>query len=145
MTSPTTTSPSDTIDLEARARGLSIVMGGAVVLLSALAWGTPGLVAAAVGAALSVANVWLLTRFARQAMDVAAAGGPNTAIVRLTSTLGIKTIVLLTIVWVITKSTSLRILPMLPLALGLLVTVFCLLGAGLLTALRPDKQSNGAV
>jgi hypothetical protein len=129
--SPTTTSPSETIDLEARARGLSIVMGGAVVLLSALAWGTPGLVAAAVGTALSVANVWLLTRFARQAMDVAAAGGPNTAIVRLTSTLGIKTIVLLTIVWVITNSTS---LPILPLALGLLVTVFCLLGAGLLTA-----------
>jgi hypothetical protein len=139
---PQTPPPHDTIDLEARARGLAIVIGGAVVLLSALAWGRPGLVAAAVGAALSVANVWLLTRFARQAMDVAAAGGPNTAIVRLTSTLGIKTIVLLTLVWAITKSTSLRILP---LALGLLVTVFCLLGAGLLTALRPDKQSNGAV
>jgi lipid-A-disaccharide synthase-like uncharacterized protein len=126
-----TTSPSDTIDLEARARGLSIVMGGAVVLLSALAWGKPGLVAAAAGAALSVANVWLLTRFARQAMTVAAAGGPNTAIVRLTSALGAKTIVLLTIVWLVTKSASVRILP---LALGLLVTVFCLLGAGLMTA-----------
>ena len=131
--SPTT--PNDTIDLEARARGLAIVVGGAVVLLSALAWGKPGLVAAAVGSALSVANVWLLTRFARQAMDVAADGGPNTAIVRLTSTLGIKTIVLLTIVWVLTKSTSLRVLP---LALGLLVTVFCLLGAGLLTALQQE-------
>jgi hypothetical protein len=139
MTSPETTSANDTddtIDLEARARGLAIVMSGVVVLGSALAWGRPGLVAAAVGAALSVANVFLLTRFARQAMDVAAAGGPNTAIVRLTSTLGIKTIVLLMLVWVITKSTSLRILP---LALGLLVTVFCLLGAGLLTALRPDN------
>ncbi|MDB4980648.1 MAG: hypothetical protein JWM82_1400 [Myxococcales bacterium] len=139
---PPTNPTADTIDLEARARGLAVVMGGAVVTLSALAWGTPGLVAAGVGTALSVANVFLLTRFARQAMELAAAGGPNTAIVRLTSTLGIKTIVLLTLVWVITKSTSLRILT-LPLALGLLVTVFCLLGAGLLTALRPEKRSNG--
>src|ERR1700744_5798232 len=106
------------------ARGLAIVMGGAVVTLSALAWGVPGLRAAATGAALSVANVFVLTRFARQAMEIAAAGGPNTAIVRLTSILGAKTIVLLTVVWVICKSTNLRVLP---LALGLLVTVFCLL------------------
>jgi hypothetical protein len=89
-----------------------------------------------VGAALSVLNVFVLTRFARQAVATAAAGGPNTAIVRLTSALGAKTIVLLTFVWVICKSTSLLVLP---LALGLLVTVFCLLGAGLFTNLRAES------
>jgi hypothetical protein len=124
-----------TTDLEARARGLAIVVGGAVVVLSALAWGKPGLEAAAVGSILSVINVFVLTRFARQAVVVAAAGGPNTAIVRLTSALGAKTIVLLTIVWVVCKTTRLLVLP---LALGLLVTVFCLLGAGLVTGLRAE-------
>jgi hypothetical protein len=123
----------DTSELEARARGLSLVVAGAVVAASALAWGVPGLVAAAVGSALSVANVFVLTRFARQAMTIAAEGGPNTAIVRLTSALGAKTVVLLTVVWVVMKSASLRLLP---LALGLLVTVFCLLGAGLMSARR---------
>lgn len=127
--------PTDTTDLAAHARGLSLVVGGAVVTLSALAWGMPGLQAAAVGAGLSVMNVFLLTRFARQAVTVAAAGGPNTAIVRMTSALGAKTIVLLTIVWVVTKSASLRIMP---LALGLLVTVFSLLAAGLITGRRSE-------
>jgi hypothetical protein len=122
------TNQTDTIDLEARARGLAVVVGGGVVVASALAWGTAGLAAAAVGAALSIANVFVLTRFARQAMEIAAAGGPNTAIVRLTSILGAKTIALLGIVWALCKVTRLQTLP---LALGLLVTVFCLLGAGL--------------
>ena len=135
------TDPSMTADAgdPALARGLAIVVGGAVVTLSAFAWGLPGLRAAAAGAALSVANVFVLTRFARQAMEVAAAGGPNTAIVRLTSILGAKTIVLLTVVWVICKSTSLRVLP---LALGLLVTVFCLLAAGLVTSLRAQSTEQ---
>jgi len=133
--SPTTQSPTETSDLAALARGLSIVVGGAIVILSALVWGTPGLAAAAVGAALSVANVFVLTGVTRKAVAVAAAGGPNTAIVRLTSILGAKTIVLLTTVWVVAKSASLRTLP---LALGLLVTVFCLLAAGLVTARRTE-------
>ena len=132
----TTTAPS-TNDLEARARGLAIVVGGAVVVASALAWGVPGLVAAGAGAALSVANVFLLTRFASRATAVAAAGGPNTAIVRLTSALGAKTLVLLAIVWLLCKSGHVRVLP---LALGLLVTVICLLGAGLVTSLREESS-----
>jgi hypothetical protein len=126
-----------TADLEARARGLAIVVGGAVVLASAFAWGVPGLAAAAVGAALSVANVFVLTRFASRAVAVAAGGGPNTAIVRLTSALGAKTIVLLAIVWILCKSTRLLVLP---LALGLLVTVICLLAAGLVTSLREEAS-----
>jgi hypothetical protein len=126
-----------TADLEARARGLAIIVGGAVVLASAFAWGVPGAVAAAVGASLSVVNVFVLTRFASRAVAVAAEGGPNTAIVRLTSVLGAKTIVLLTIVWILCKSARLLVLP---LALGLLVTVICLLTAGLVTSLREEAS-----
>jgi hypothetical protein len=133
----TTNAPTSTADLEARARGLAIVVGGAVVIASAFAWGMPGLVAAAAGATLSIANVFLLTRFASRAAAVAAAGGPNTAIVRLTSALGAKTLVLLVIVWALCKSTRLLVLP---LALGLLVTVICLLGAGLVTSLREESS-----
>jgi hypothetical protein len=129
------TAATSTSDLEARARGLTIVVGGAVVVLSALAWGAAGLASAAVGAGLSVINVFLLTRFARQAVAVAADGGPNTAIVGLMSALGAKTIVLLTIVWLVCKSPGLRVLP---LGLGLLVTVFSLLGAGLVMGLRAE-------
>jgi hypothetical protein len=132
-----TTPPTGTADLEARARGLSIVVAGAVVILSALAWGMPGVVASAVGATLSVINVFVLTRFASRAVAVAAAGGPNTAIVRLSSALGAKTIVLLTVVWVICKSTKPLVLPF---ALGLLVTVICLLGASLVTSLREEAS-----
>jgi hypothetical protein len=42
-------------------------------------------------------------------------------------------------VWVICKSTNLRVLP---LALGLLVTVFCLLAAGLVTSLRAESTER---
>ncbi|HVU50674.1 MAG TPA: hypothetical protein VHL80_08295 [Polyangia bacterium] len=132
----TNTNP-HTADLEARARGLAIVVGGAVVVASALAWGMPGLVAAAAGATLSIINVFVLTRFASRAVAIAAAGGPNTAIVRLTSALGLKTIALLVVVWVICKTSHLALLP---LALGLLVTVICLLGAGLVTSLREEAS-----
>jgi hypothetical protein len=132
-----TTAQTHTADLEARARGLAIVVGGAVVVVSALAWGVPGLVAAAAGAALSIANVFLLTRFASRAVAIAAAGGPNTAIVRLTSVLGAKTIALLAIVWVLCKTSHLRLLPF---ALGLLVTVICLLAAGLVTSLGEETS-----
>jgi hypothetical protein len=124
-----------TTDLAALARGLAIVVGGGVVALAAFAWGTPGLLSAAIGAALSVMNVFVMTRFASQAVAVAAAGGPNTAIVRMTSALGAKTIVLLTVVWVFSKSASLRVMP---LALGLLVTVFSLVAAGLVTSRRSE-------
>lgn len=105
------------------------------MILATLAWGLSGLQAAAVGALLSVINVFVLTRFARQAVLVAAAGSPNTAIVRLTAALGAKTVVLLMTVWVVCKSTNLALMP---LALGLLVTVLSLLGAGLVTTLRAE-------
>jgi hypothetical protein len=127
--------PSDPIDLATFARGLAIVLGGAVMMVSAFAWGAPGLRAAGVGAALSVLNVFVLTRFARQAIVVAAEGWPNTAIVRLTGALNAKTVFLLCAVWIVMRSLHPHGLA---LALGLLVTVFSLLVAGLARTLRTE-------
>ncbi len=128
---PQTTNPTETLELEARARGLAIVVGGGVVIASALAWGMAGFVASAVGTTLSIANVFVLTRFARRATALAADGAPNTAIVQLTASLAAKTAVMIGALIIVLRTTRLQTLP---LALGLLVTVICLLGAGLANA-----------
>jgi hypothetical protein len=129
------TQRTDTNDLAALSRGLAIVVGGGVVTLSAAAWGPSGLRASALGAALSVLNVFVLTRVARQAVATAAAGGPNTAIVHLTGALAGKTALLLVAAWIVLRFLDGQALPF---ALGLLVAAFALLGAGLLTALRAE-------
>jgi hypothetical protein len=122
-----------TADPLARAGGLAIVVGGAVLVAGALGWGRAGLVAAALGTALSMLNVWALRRFAVQAIANVALTGPSAASAQLTSALGAKTVVLLAMVWLVARGGSLA---MAPFALGLLVSVFALLGAGLWSALR---------
>jgi hypothetical protein len=122
-----------TADPLARARGIALVVGGAVLVSGALGWGRAGLVAAALGTALSLVNVWALHRFAVRAVASVALAGPAAASAQLTSALGAKTVVLLTAVWLIARGGSLATVPF---ALGLLVAVFALLGAGLWSTLR---------
>jgi hypothetical protein len=122
-----------TADPLARAGGLAIVVGGAVLVSGALGWGRAGLLAAALGTALSLLNVWALRRFAVRAIANVALAGPSAASAQLSSELGAKTVVLLAMVWLIARTGSLA---MVPFALGLLVAVFALLGAGLWSALR---------
>jgi hypothetical protein len=124
-----------TADPLARASGLAIVAGGAVLVAGALCWGRAGLVAAALGSALSVLNVWALRRFAVRAIENVALAGPSAATAQLSSALGAKTVVLLAMVWLLVRSGSLA---MVPFTLGLLVSVFALLGAGLWSALRGE-------
>jgi hypothetical protein len=124
------------IDPLARARGLAVVGSGAVLVLAAFVWGRPGLVAAAFGAGLSVVNAWALARLANRAAARAAAQAPHTATVQLTAALGAKTAVLLIAVWVLTHSGKLALVPF---AMGLLVSVVALLGAGLWAALAPAR------
>jgi hypothetical protein len=119
-------------ELLARAGRLALVVGGAVLAVGALGWGRAGLVAAAAGTALSLVNVWALGRVATRAVESVALTGPAAAASRLTSLLGAKTVVLLTSVWVLCRLTALETVP---LGLGLLVSVFALLGAGLWSAL----------
>ena len=129
------TPPQRTAEPLALALGLAVVIGGGVLALSALGWGRAGLAAAAAGTVLSLLNVWALARFALRAMAQATAIGPHTATAQLTAALGAKTVVLFTAVWVLTRSGRLETLPF---ALGLMVSVFSLLGAGLWSAARAD-------
>lgn len=125
-----------TADHAAFARVLAFVAAGGVVAASGLAWGMAGLRAAGVGAALSVLNTFLLTKFARQAIAASAEGGDATdALNRLNVALLFKTIGLLGAVWCLSRLLRLETLP---LALGLLVNAFSLVAAGFVIARQPE-------
>ena len=137
MTAARDPSSSDrTAEPLALARSLAVVGSGAVLILAALAWGRGGLIAAGLGASLSIVNAWAMARFADRAAARAAAQEPHAATAQLTAALGAKSAVLLTAVWVLTRSGKIAIAP---LALGLMVSVLSLLGAGLWTALRAAR------
>jgi hypothetical protein len=121
--------------LASLARGLAVVTSIVVVTISALAWGRRGLEAAGVGSALSVFNVFLLTRFAQKALAAAAVGDASDAASSLNAALLFKMIGIFAAVWCLSRLMHLETLP---LALGLLVTVFCLVAAGLVTARRME-------
>jgi hypothetical protein len=124
-----------TADLSAFARGLSIAAAGLVVAASGAAWGVKGVRAAGVGAALSVLNTFLLTKFARQAITAASAGDASDALSRLNVALLFKTIGLFGAVYCFSRLFHLETLP---LALGLLVNAFSLVAAGLVLARQPE-------
>jgi hypothetical protein len=125
------------IELLAHARGLAVVLGGASLIGGAFGWGRAGLVAAALGTAISLLNLWALRRLALRAVASISQTGAGAATAQLSSALGAKTMVLLALVWVVSRSAA---LPTLPFALGLLVTVFALLGAGLWSVAQGGEQ-----
>jgi hypothetical protein len=124
------------------ARPLALVLGGAVVAASGLGWGRTGTIAAAIGVALSLANVWVLhrlgTRAIRQAGD-SDVGQATQAAVGLQVALAAKTVILLALVALLANRGAIA-QTMTPFALGLLVTVFALLAAGLLAPLAARLQ-----
>lgn len=122
----------DTLTL---ARRFAVVVGGAVAAFSAVRWGALGLLAAALGAGLSAINLWALERFAAHAVATVSVEGPQVATTRLTAALGAKSVVLMTSVWVVNRGGWLETVPF---ALGLMVSVFSLLGAGLASAAREE-------
>lgn len=124
-----------TADHAAFARVLSFVAAGGVVAASGAAWGMAGVRAAGVGAALSVLNTFLLTKFARQAIAAANSGDATDALNRLNVALLFKTIGLLGAVWCLSRLLRLETLP---LALGLLVNAFSLVAAGFVIARQPE-------
>lgn len=119
------------------ARRLAVVMSGGVAAISALVWGPRGLLAAVVGTGLSLINVWALGRMATRAVAAVGVVGPQAATAQLSGALGAKTTILLVSVWMVTRGGQMEILP---LALGLLVSVFSLLGAGLWSAASAREE-----
>ena len=115
------------------ARPLAFVLAAVVIAGSGLAWGAGGTLAALIGSALSVINVLVLARLGARAAERAVADGPGTAVSGLQAALGAKTVVLLTIVALLAGTVGAGRLSI-PFGLGLLVSVFALILAGLYAA-----------
>ena len=118
------------------ARPVALGLSLALVAASGLVSGPRSAVAALVGAVISMANVWVIGRLAARAMRQALIDHPHSAASGLQAALGAKTIVLLLTVAILGGMAGLdgMGLPMLPLGLGLLVTSFALILAGLTSA-----------
>jgi hypothetical protein len=116
------------------ARPLALVLAAGVVLAGGLGWGRPGLVAAFMGASLSLINLWVLARLGARAAERVLVDGPAQATSGLQAALGGKTVALLVAVALIAQILEAgqgHGVPMLPFALGLLVTVATLVIAAL--------------
>jgi hypothetical protein len=131
---PETRSP----DPLALARPLALGLAAVVIAGAGLRWGPAGTLAAACGSALSVINVLILHRMAGRAARQAADGVPGPAASGLQAGLAVKTVVLLSIVALLSGSVGAGRLS-LPFGLGLLVSVFALILAGLMAAAR-DRE-----
>jgi len=115
----------------ALARPLAVLFGVAMVAVAGLGWGVQGSLAAALGALVSIANVFLMGRLGQRAQREALLADPGRAATRLHAALGAKTIFLLVLVAFIAQRGPMG--PSLtPFTLGLLVTVFALIAAGLM-------------
>jgi hypothetical protein len=114
------------------ARPLAILFGVAMVAAAGVRWGAQGSMAAALGAVVSIANVYLMARLGQRAQREATEADPGRAAARLNAALGAKTIALLVVVAFIAQLGPVRTHFLTPFTLGLLVTVFALIAAGLI-------------
>ena len=101
-----------------------------VVATSGLLWGARGMLAGGLGSLLSLGNVWLLYRLGKKAVLRAEAEGGQQALAPLQAGLGAKTVALMVAIALVTRVGGLHT-EIAPLAMGLLVSVFALVGAGL--------------
>lgn len=126
----------------ALARPLALGLAAVVTVSAGLAWGMSGTLAALCGSALSLINVTVLHRMALKAVQqVAATGVVGTAASGLQAALAAKTVVLLTVVALLAGSVGQGRLST-PFGLGLLVSVFALILAGLIAAARDQEGNN---
>ena len=132
----------------ALARPLAVVIGGGVLAAGGIGWGQGGTIAAAVGVLLSLGNVWFLHRMGTRAMRTAGdspgdAGPATQAAVGLQVALAAKTVILLTLVALLANRGAIA-RHTTPFTLGILVTVFALLAAGLLAPFMTKSGRLGA-
>jgi hypothetical protein len=135
---PTDRPPPEPLTL---ARPLALGLAAVVTTASGLAWGVSGTLAALCGSALSLINVIVLQRMAvRAARQVAVSGAVGSIASGLQAALAAKTVVMFTVVALLAGSVGRGRLST-PFGLGLLVSVFALILAGLVAAAR-DHQGN---
>lgn len=106
----------------------TIVLGVASVAASGLIWGPRGMAASAVGAALSVANFWVIRRLGARAVARVEAGASTGQAVALVMSLAVKMLLLFGLVWVAIRLIG---LPVLPFTVGMSVFVAAIFLGGL--------------
>jgi hypothetical protein len=117
----------------------NVVLGVVATSVSALVWGTGGLLAAGVGAILACLNFWAITRLGRRAVERASSGATGGQAAALGIGLVLKMAGLMALVW---AAVSVFKLAVLPFALGLSVFVVSILLAG--TRLQADAHGGDA-
>ena len=106
----------------------TLVLGVAAVAAGGLLWGSRGMAASGAGAALSVANFWVLRRLGARAVARVEAGASTGQAVALVMSLAVKMLLLFGLVWVAIRLLG---LPVLPFTLGMSVFVAAILLGGL--------------
>jgi len=120
---------------------LNLVLGVAAVAGGGLLWGTRGMLAAGVGAALSAANFWALRRLGARAVARVEAGATTGQALLLVASLAGKMMLLFALVWLAVRRIG---LPVLPFTLGLSAFVASALFGGLYLGPRGLKVRPAA-
>jgi hypothetical protein len=113
-------------------------LGAFVTALSGLVWGSPGAVAAGVGALLACLNLYVIRRLAGRAVRRAAAGDQGQA-TWLLAALGAKMMILFALVWVAIRIYNLALVPF---AIGISVLPISLVFSGLWLSSTAGEQGS---
>jgi hypothetical protein len=123
----------------------NIVLGMASTAVGGIVWGGRGLLAAGIGASLSVANFWAIRRIGLRAMVKVTSGESAARALPLVAALLGKMALLFALVWLMVRRVG---LPVLPFTMGLSVFVLSILitglflgGAGSKLPISPEDQS----
>lgn len=117
--------PADQLSLIQRT---NVVLGVAATAGAGLLWGGRGMLAAGVGAALTVANFWAIQRLGARAVAKVASGESVPRALALVAALIGKMTLLFALVWVCIRRGG---LPVLPFTMGLSVFLLSILITGL--------------
>lgn len=115
----------------------NLVLAAAVTCVGGVVWGLAGMKGAAAGAALAVANLWVIRRLAVRAF-ARVEGGTPPALAGLGTGLMLKMLALFALLWVAVNVVGFAPVPF---ALGLSVLPVSLVGSGLFTALKLKKEA----
>lgn len=117
--------PADQLSLIQRT---NVILGAGATAVAGLVWGGAGMLAAGVGAALTVANFWAIRRLGARAVAKVANGESVPRALALVAVLIAKMTLLFGLVWLLIRRVG---LPVIPFTLGLSVFVLSILITGL--------------
>ncbi len=116
----------------------NLILAVLVTVVSGLAWGKAGVVAAATGSLLACLNLYAIRRLAGRAVMRAAAGDKGQAS-WLIAALGAKMIILFALVWVAIRVYNLALVPF---AIGISILPISLVMAGLWIGSTAGEQGK---